>query len=197
MIAALLITLSLAAPTTLTGHDRDRSSSTSVTKEKAAKAKAAPQLAQARLAPDPNAPGADLGFVDHYLPFSLAAQALPAVKDNLVLSHVLGYLLPCGGLWGPVVLIDGAEFSGDVIISWLLSSIIWFVAIAVVGTITIGVGYLAFLALPYLATTATLNAVDRGLKAKGYTPPPKGTTPNPSNPANPPTGDTPPPSYAY
>ena len=190
MIAALLITLSLAAPTTLTGHDRPTAPAVTKTKAKAT------VLAQARLAPDPNAPGGNLGFVDHYLPFSLAAQALPPVKDSLVLSHVLGYLLPCGGLWGPVVLIDGAEFSGDVIISYLLSSILWSVAITVVGTVTIGVGLLALVALPYLTTTATLNAVDRGLKAKGYAPP-KGTTPNPSNPANPPTGDTPPPSYAY
>ncbi len=196
MLAALLITVSLAAPTSLTDHGT-RTHRPAVSQ----KAKAT-TLAQSssRVADDPNSPDREIGFVDHYMPFTLSSQALPDVKDNMVISHVLGYFLPCGGLWGPVVLIDGAEFSGDVVISWLLSNIIWFVAIAAVATITVGVGIVGFLAFPYLTTTATLNAVDRGLKAKGYQPPDPKKSPTTTNPNTTPpntTPDTPPPSYAY
>lgn len=195
MLAALLITASLAAPATLSDARPHRP----VVVQKAQKQKQADvQLAQASLAPDPNAPDHEPTFVEQYLSYQLAPTAAAPVKDGMVLSHVLGYLLPCGGLWGPLVLIDGAEFSGDVFITYLLSGILWFVAISVVSTVTVGVGLLLFLAYPYLNTTATLNAVDRQLKAKGYKPPPPGKTTTGSPPGNtPPPTDTPPPSYAY
>ena len=112
------------------------------------------------------------------------------------MSHVIGYLLYgcAGGLWGPVVSVNGAEFSGDVALTWFLSGLIWF-GIATIATGT-GIGALLFLVVPYLTTTATLNAIDRQMKAKGLKPPPsKDKPPEPGTTTPPP--DTPPPSYAY
>ena len=191
MLAALLLTVSLAAPTTLTDHGAHaRRPAVTVPKHETRVA------AAERAIDDPNAPDRDIGFVDHYMPFQLSPAALPAVKDGLILSHVFGYLLPFGGLWGPVVAIDGAKFTGDLFASYCLSSIIWFLAAAVVLTVTIGVGAITFFAVPYLTTTAALNAVDRQLKAEGKQPPKPNTPPNTTTTPPPPT-DTPPPSYAY
>jgi hypothetical protein len=193
MLAAVLIVASLAAPTTLTDHGArsPRHAAVDTTHHDV-------KLAQSNPNPDPNAPDHEPSFVEQYLTYQLAPTALPQTRDGLVMSHVLGYLLwgLCGGLWGPVVAIDGAEFSGDVFVSWLLSSIIWGV-IASAASFT-GIGLLVWLGLPYLQTTATLNAIDRQLKAKGYTPEPTKTTNKPPDPTTPPpTTDTPPPSYAY
>ncbi|MDP2342545.1 MAG: hypothetical protein Q8O67_16430 [Deltaproteobacteria bacterium] len=199
MIAALLITAALAAPATLTDGRGHSPRPSLVEKSKRQQAIDAPvRLAQASLAADPNSPDQEPSFIDQYLSFQLSPVPAPAVKDGLVLSHVIGYLLwgICGGLWGPIVAIDGAEFSGDVVLTWFLSSILWY---AIVGVVSFtGVGALLVFAIPYLQTTATMNAIDRQLKKKGVV----GVTPGgkkpPPNPATTPgTPDTPPPSYAY
>lgn len=199
MIAAFVLALSLTAPTALPDEARAPTSTTKQVQKAKQQAKAAPVLAQAHLADDPNSPDREPGFVDHYMPFQLSPAALPQVKDGLILSHVLGYLLYgiCGSLWGPIVAVDGAEFSGDVVISWFLSGLIYGV-IASVASFT-GIGLLVWLAIPYLQTTAVLNSIDRDLKKKGYKPA-DGKKPAGGNVTPPPTGgntDTPPPSYAY
>jgi hypothetical protein len=116
-------------------------------------------------------------------------------KDALVLSHVIGYLLPCGSLWGPIVLTKDGEFSGDVALTWFLSTVLWAV---ITGAVSLTfVGLVMIVALPYLSTTATLNALDRGIKKKGLAGGPAKKSDAPPTPATPSTGETPPPSYAY
>lgn len=197
MIAALLLTVSLAAPATLT-HDNGRPQPMKAHVEKATKHKAV-VVADSRVDADPNSPDHDPSFVEQYLSFQLSPAATPAAKDGLVMSHVIGYLLygVCGTLWGPIVAVDGAEFSGDVVLTWFLSGLLWAV-ISTAASFT-GIGLLVWLALPYLQTTATLNAIDRQLKRSGAPPPDKTAKPtNPPSTTNPPpTTDTPPPSYAY
>lgn len=201
MIAAVVLALSLTAPTALPDEARAPSSTTQQVQKAKQKAQAAPVLAQAHLADDPNSPDREPGFVDHYMPFQLSPAALPQVKDGLIMSHVLGYvffIIPvCGPLWGPVVAVDGAEFSGDVVISWLLSTIIYGTIAVAASPITAG---LSLFAIPYFSTTATLNAIDRDLKKKGYKPADGKKPAGGGNATPPPTGgntDTPPPSYAY
>jgi hypothetical protein len=196
MIAALLITAALAAPAMLTDGNESAPRAPLVEKSKA---KQGVKLAQASLAADPNSPDREPEFLDQYLSFQLSPVPAPAVKDGMVLSHVIGYLLYgiCGGLWGPIIAVEGAEFNGDAVLSWFVSGILWFVVLSVVTTVTVGVGSIALLALPYLQTTATLNAIDRQLKKKGLGPVPKGKGPTGPGPATTTPTDTPPPSYAY
>jgi hypothetical protein len=117
-------------------------------------------------------------------------------KDGLIVGHIFGYLFfgLCGSLWGPLVMTKDAELTGDVAITWFLSSILWGV-IASAASLT-GIGIVLWLAWPYLSSTATFNELDRQLKKKGVA---KGVTPTaPPTPGTAPTpGETPPPSYAY
>lgn len=195
---ALLVALAVSAPATLsTGSGAERP--------------AAPilddtpgdvRLAQSGI--DPTAPDHVPTFIEQYLALTISPMPSKQVQDGLVLSHVIGYLLPCGSLWGPVVATKDAQFTGDVVVSWLLSSVLW-TGITVVVSITV-IGALMLFALPYLATTSTLNAIDRDIKKRGLSlgrdgqpmgvpppPPPTTTAPNPA----PQNSDTPPPSYAY
>ncbi len=202
MLAALLITASLAAPATLTDHGGSPSRAPRpIAVEKARRSSAPPPvvLAQATLAPDPNAPDHTPTFMEQYLSYQLSPVASKPVKDGLVMGHVLGYIFSiipvCGTLWGPVVAVDGAEFSGDVAITWFLSSLLW--SLVATGATFTGVGAILWFAVPYLSSTATFNAIDRQLKAKGYVAPPPGTTTTAPPGTTPPPTDTPPPSYAY
>jgi hypothetical protein len=147
--------------------------------------------------PDPNAPGHKMTFVEQYLSYQLPAQAMPAVRQGEVMSYVLGYLLYgiCGSLWGPVVAVEGASFDGDIATNWFLSTLLWSV-IATAATATL-VGGALWLAVPYLSTVATMNAIDRQLKKKGGgTAAPPGTPGQPGQ-EPPPATEQPPPSYAY
>lgn len=191
MFAALCVALSLTAPATLTSTALP--TAPILETQGAAIAPIQKQLLEI----DPNSPDREPSFVDRYLSFQLSPMASQQAKDGLVLSHVVGYLLPCGSLWGPVVFVDGAEFNGDVFITWFLSSIVWAVIMGVASTVTVGIGLVLFIAFPYLSTTATLNEVDRDLKKRGLAGSPPDKNPGPQ-PATPPSGtETPPPSYAY
>jgi hypothetical protein len=152
---------------------------------------ASPRLALAETpTPDPNAPDHTQTFAEQYLSYQLSPAALPAVKDGQLMSIVLGYLCApaCGSLWGPLVMVKGAEFSADVAITWFLSSIVWGAASTVTGGLLLPV-------VPYLQTTATLNAIDVQMKKKGFKAPPSSSTP--AQPGQPQPTEQPPPSYAY
>jgi hypothetical protein len=152
------------------------------------------RLAQSATTPDTTAPGYEPTFVEKYLAFQLSPNASKQVKDGQVLGIVLGYVClgVCGPLWGPVVATKDAEFSGDVAVTWFLSSIIWGL-IASAASLT-GIGGLLWLAVPYLTTVATMNEIDRGIRKKQG--PAQGAVPNPT-PPTPGGEDTPPPAYAY
>ena len=199
---ALLVALAVSAPATLSAGNAERPSAPIL--EDAAAPAAPLRLAQSGV--DPNAPDHVPTFVEQYLSFQTSPVAAKQVQDGFILSHVIGYVLygVCGGLWGPVVATKDAQMTGDVAISWFLSSVLWGV-IAVVASFTI-VGLVLWFIIPYLSTTATLNAIDRDIKKRGLatgqdgkpvgvpaTPPPPTSTPNPAPQAD----DTPPPSYAY
>ncbi len=143
---------------------------------------------------DPTSPDRPPTFVEQYLSLTISPYASREVQDGLVLSHVIGYCgFPvCGGLWGPIVAVRGAQLTGDVVVSWFLSHIIWGIGSGVTAGL-LGIVW------PYLATTSTLNAIDRDIKKRGAgaSPPPPTPTPPPAAPPPPPPGDTPPPSYAY
>ena len=134
--------------------------------------------------------------MQRFFPFSVSDTAEQPVKDNFLVSQVLGFLLSSigGGLWGPIVLVPGAEFSTDVLVSWLVP---W----AATNTLVL-VGFLCFCAVCpvglgglYVSTNASLMAVDRGLKSKRGESRPKRSSeakPEGSEP-----GTVPPASYAY
>jgi hypothetical protein len=185
MLAALVLALTLSAPTTTTrptmAHD------------------AVAPISTQHLQVDPNDPAKEPQFVDRYLSFQLSPLASKQTKDGLVVGHILGYIfyLACGSLWGPVVVTKDAEFTGDVALTWCASTLLWHI-IASAATLTV-IGSLLWLAVPYLSSTATFNELDRQLKTKGLAQgvqKPGGTPP--PTPGTPPTpGETPPPSYAY
>lgn len=183
MLSALVLALSLSAPATLATAT-------------VGGAEAVAPLNTQHLQVDPNDPSRDPQFVDRYLSFQLSPLASQQTKDGLVVGHILGYLLYplCGTLWGPVVMTKDGEFSGDVVVTWFLSGVLWGV-IATAATFT-AIGAVLWLAYPYLQSTAVFNELDRGIKKRGLA---KGVTPTaPPTPGSPPApGDTPPPSYAY
>ncbi len=202
MFAALCVALSLSAPGAMTSTALPSAPilDTMTTSAMAGGGgSAVAPLNTEHLQSDPNSPDREASFVDRYLSFQLSPLASQQAKDGMLLSHVVGYLLPCGSLWGPVAFTNDAEFSGDVVITWFLSSLLWTVIMSVASTVTVGVGLILFIALPYLSTTATLNEVDRSIKKRGLAKgvdPPKTPTPG-QTPATPPGTETPPPSYAY
>jgi hypothetical protein len=185
MLTALVLALSLSAPATTTtstmAHD------------------AVAPVSTQHLQVDPNDPEKEPQFVDKYLSYQLSPLASQQTKDGLVVGHILGYLFYgiCGSLWGPVVMTKDGEFTGDVALTWFVSTILWSV-IASVATFT-AIGGLLWLAVPYLSSTATFNELDRQLKKKGLAQgvkkPDGAPTPTPGAPPTP--GETPPPSYAY
>lgn len=189
---ALLLVVGLSSPATLTaGPGAERP--TAPILEEVEQREQPVRLAQAV---DPTAPDHQPTFVEQYLSFTISPAASREVQDGLIVSHVIGYCgFPlCGGLWGPIVAVKGAQFTGDVVVSWFLSSVIWGIGSGLTGG-------LLFPIVPYLATTSTLNAIDRDIKKRGLatTPGVAPTTPAPPPPAGqpPPPADTPPPSYAY
>ena len=201
---ALLVALAVSAPATLNVGAGAERPSAPILDEVNAPAARPVLLAQGPV--DPTAPDHTPTFVEQYLAFQSSPMASKQVNDGLVLSHVIGYLLPCGSLWGPVVATKDAQFSGDVVSACFVSGLMWTLIASGVTIVTIGIGSLTFLALPYLTTTSTLNAIDRDIKKRGLAedrlgnpigapppPPPTSTTPAPA----PQQGDTPPPSYAY
>jgi hypothetical protein len=188
---ALLLVVGLSSPTTLTSGPGAERPTAPILDEVEQPAR----LAQAQTV-DPTAPDHTPTFLEQYMSLTISPVASREVQDGLIVSHVIGYcgFGLCGGLWGPIVAVKGAQFTGDVVISWFLSNIIWSVGSTLTG------GLLGFV-WPYLATTATLNAIDRDIKKRGVatTPGVAPTTPAPPPPAGqpPPPADTPPPSYAY
>jgi hypothetical protein len=184
MLSALVLALSLSAPTTATTAGPSES--------------VAPISVQ-HLQVDPNDPAKEPQFVDRFLSYQLSPMASQQTKDGLVVGHILGYVCfgICGSLWGPVVMTKDVEFTGDIAITWFVSTILWSV---ISGALTFtAVGAVMWFALPYLSSTATFNEIDRQLKKKGVaqgTKKPDGRPTSP--PATPPsTDETPPPSYAY
>lgn len=184
MLSALVLALSLSAPTTAT---------TTLAQESVA------PISTQHLQVDPNDPAKEPQFVDKFLSFQLSPMASQQTKDGLVVGHILGYVFYglCGSLWGPLVMTKDAELTGDVAITWFVSTILWSL---ISGALTFtAVGAVMWLALPYLSSTATFNELDRQIKKKGLaqgTKKPDGTpTPTPATPPG--SGETPPPSYAY
>jgi hypothetical protein len=194
MLAALLVAFSVSAPATLTSAALPKAPIIDLETLAVSSSSAAP-ISKQLLQADPNSPDREASFTDKYLSFQLSPMASQQTKDALVLSHVIGYLLPCGSLWGPIVLTKDGEFSGDVALTWFLSTVLWAV-IAGAVSLTV-VGLVMIVALPYLSTTATLNALDRGIKKKGLAGGPAKKSDAPPTPATPSPGETPPPSYAY
>ena len=194
MLAALLVAFSVSAPATLTSAALPKAPIIDLETLAVSSSSAAP-LSKQLLQADPNSPDREASFTDKYLSFQLSPMASQQTKDALVLSHVIGYLLPCGSLWGPVVLTKDGEFSGDVALSWFLSTVLWAVITGAVSLTVVGL--VMIVALPYLSTTATLNALDRGIKKKGLAGGPAKKSDAPPTPATPSPGETPPPSYAY
>lgn len=205
---ALLVALAVSAPATLSSGIADERPLQPILDVDAAPTTT--RLAQADI--DPNAPDHAPTFIEQYLAFTISPVPSKQVSDGLVLSHVIGYVCfpACGGLWGPLVAVKDAEMTGDVALSWFVSGLLWG-GISLVASITI-VGGVMWLVLPYLATTSTLNALDRGIKKRGLeldrtgqpvgkgnsgkaTKPPSSSTPAP-NPT-PRVDEPPPPSYAY
>lgn len=187
MLSALVLALSLSAPAT------DPISTTTLAHESAA------PVSMQHLQVDPNDPAKEPQFVDKFLSFQLSPMASQQTKDGLVVGHILGYVFYgiCGSLWGPLVMTKDAELTGDVAITWFVSTLLWSV---ITGAVSFtGIGLVMLLALPYLSSTATFNELDRQIKKKGLaqgTKKPDGTpTPTPGTP--PASGETPPPSYAY
>ncbi len=147
-----------------------------------------------------------------FFPFGLADNAEQPIKDGLVISHVLGFLLGGvgGGLWGPLLVVPGAELNGDVVVSWLVPWGITMAGVFMVSTVASVAGIflwpLAFCscaACPiglggiYISTNATLMAMDRNLKSKKGPAPPKRSSGEPAQPASSDPASPPPPSYAY
>jgi hypothetical protein len=198
MLAALLVAFSVSAPATLTsaalpGAPIIDTETLAVSSPSSSTAPLSKQLLQV----DPNSPDREPSFVDQYLSFQLSPMASQQTKDGLVLGHILGYVFwgLCGGLWGPVVSTKDGEFTGDVAISWFLSSVLW---VVITGAVSLtGIGLVMLVALPYLQSTSTFNALDRGIKKKGLAGGPAKKPDAPTTPATPSTGETPPPSYAY
>jgi hypothetical protein len=157
--------------------------------------------------------GGEPSFFDHYLPFGLADNVHPAVEEGFLVSQILGILLfgAAGSLWGPLVIVKGADLSGDTVVNWLISAAL-FVGVAMVGFVgvvavtflTFGFGALCgFCYLPwwvaagYVTTNVTLNGISRNTFGKGG-------APGPALPQNPKIGGKPSagnggasPSYAY
>jgi len=194
---ALLVALAVSAPATLsTGSGAERPAAPIL--DNSAPAAGEVRLAQSNV--DPTAADHTPSFVEQYLSFTISPMASRQVQDGLVLSHVIGYLLPCGSLWGPVVAVKDGQFTGDLAASCFVSGLIW-------SLITPFTAFLLLPVLPYLITTSSLNAVDRDIKKRGLAlgrdglpvgapPPPAPPTTATPNPA-PQSDDTPPPSYAY
>lgn len=201
MITAVLLAATLAAPMTLTSGTGGERPSAPILKETAgAEAMPAgqPAVRFADSGVDPTDPERDPGFVDKYLGLMISPSASPQVKDSQIISLVMGYLFwpVCGNLWGPIAFTADSEFSGDAVLTWFVSGLIW-VIISSAASLT-GVGALLFLAFPYFTTTAVLNELDRGIKRRGLAgEPAKKPTPGNQPAAPPDTGDAPPPSYAY
>ena len=201
MITAVLLAATLAAPMTLTSGTGGERPSAPILEESAVGAESTAVQPAVRFADsgiDPTDPDRDPGFVDKYLGLSISPLASTQVKDSQVISIVLGYLFYpiCGTLWAPIAFTNDAEFSGDVLITWFVNGLIWFV-ITAVASITV-VGFFLALALPYFQVTAVLNEADRSIKKRGLGGlPPKKPTPGNQPAAPPDTGDAPPPSYAY
>ncbi len=198
MLSAVVVALSLSAPTSaITGYERPSAPILEEAPTKVALAAPVQPLETQNLDVDPNAPDHEPSFIEKYLTFQVTSQGSKQVKDGLVLGHVLGYLFwgICGGLWGPVVAVTDSEFSGDVVLTWFVSSILWSL-ISTAAAFT-GIGALMFFALPYLQSTATFNEIDRSIKKRGLSADdPKRPPPQPQ-PGTPNPGETPPPSYAY
>jgi len=184
MLSALVLVLSLSAPT----------NSTAV-----APSESVAPISMQHLQVDPNDPAKEPQFVDKFLSYQLSPMASQQTKDGLVVGHILGYVCfgLCGSLWGPLVMTKDGEFTGDVAITWFVSTVLWSL-ISSALTLT-AVGAVMWLALPYLSSTATFNELDRQLKKKGVAQGTKkrdGTqTPPPATPPS--TDETPAPSYAY
>jgi hypothetical protein len=149
-------------------------------------ASVATTMAQAAKAPAPEGPG----FLEQYFPFGVADSAPQVVKDAFLLSQVLGILLffAGGSLWAPLVTVQGADLSGDTVISWLVPAASTVGALILVGgTLTVAAFALSFLGCPlgfcaypilipiglaggYISTNATLNGIARntfGANTKG------------------------------
>ncbi len=185
MLTALVLVASLAVPST---------SSASTTAAKAAPAavvhdRAAVRLAQALPASEPSEPEYPETFVEQYLSYRMNPAALPAVREGQFLSILVSYACwpACGSLWGPVVMVKGAELTSDIASTWLISSLSW----SAIAIFTV-VGLPVLLAVPYLTTTATLNAIDVQLRKKAGPGVPGAPGKGPSQP-----DETPPPSLAY
>jgi hypothetical protein len=148
--------------------------------------------------------------MQRFFPFSVSDTAEQPVKDNFLVSQVLGFLLSSigGGLWGPVVLVPGAEFSTDVLVSWLVpwaatnTLVLVGFTLTAIATFVFAPAFLCFCAVCpvglgglYVSTNASLMAVDRGLKSKrGESRPKRSSEAKPEGSER---GTAPPASYAY
>jgi hypothetical protein len=169
-------------------------------------------MAQAAKAPAPEGPG----FMEQYFPFGVADAAPAVVKDAFLLSQVLGILLFCvgGSLWAPLVLIQGADLSGDTVVSWLVPAAVTigvllgfgFVAglsTFVVGPFAVCVGCITFpigLGGAFVSVNATLNGIARnafGANTKGEKGTPGVNTKMGGKPSAGGGGGAATPSYAY
>ncbi|MBM4280064.1 MAG: hypothetical protein FJ137_04710 [Deltaproteobacteria bacterium] len=193
MFAALALVASLSTPSTLpppTAATQPRSSWAARAAVVDGRDPRAPvRLAQNTPTPDPNAADHVQTPLEQYFSYQLSPAALPAVKEGQFLSLLLGYLCApaCGSLWGPLVAVKGAEMNGDLAATWLISMLGW----SAVAAVTV-VGMPLLLAVPYLATTATLNAIDVQMKRKAGP-----RVPGSPGQKNSPPSETPPPSLAY
>jgi hypothetical protein len=106
----------------------------------------------------------DPEFFDNYVAFSLNDDLAPEVDDIVTMTYILN-ILPFGGLWAPLVLLDKPrpKFSGDIALSYLMMPLI-------TGVITAFTGIGIILWCPayfWIGPTAALNAWDRAYKCGG------------------------------
>lgn len=113
----------------------------------------------------------DPDFISQFSPFVLNDDLAPEV-DDIVLGTYLLNLIPLGGLWGPLVLLDDdhPKMDSDIILSYLVPG-----CFVPIGAYTVG-SLFSFLIIPlllwpagwvyqlYVGPTAALNAWDRAYK---------------------------------
>jgi hypothetical protein len=128
--------------------------------------------------------GDEMGIMEHYFPFGLNDDVVEAV-DDIMVPTVLLNLIPAGGLWGPLLLLDEEgrpKFNNDILMSWLVPSLTGF-GIGILGGCVFGgvgavltfwaggiggicgvIGCLGLLPAVWNAPIAALNAWDRAYK---------------------------------
>lgn len=98
-------------------------------------------------------------IVGNYVCYTIPEQLHPSVRSQVFVLYLVGTFLPFGWLWGPLVLIDGANLTQDVLITFLV--------LYVVETVAAFVPLGSFVAAYYITPVTMLRAWSRALDGEG------------------------------